>query len=172
MLGLVLIIRLVREYLVLGLGGLNYIGNILMVVGWGIGYVLGELDHLFYAYACNPQELSCQRVRREIEKKDWKNAWGILKETAGERTRLPVHNVLTGLIVAVVGIWTITSSGSLLASGVVLGLGTRLLFTFWQEKDYAKWYWIFARQFTLREHNLIKWVWAALLLVSVIGLVR
>ena len=169
---MVLVIRLVREYLVVGLGRINYLGNILLAVGWVIGYFLAELDHIFYAYACNPQELSCQRVRSEMEKRNWRNAWGILKETAGERTRLPVSNILTGFVVAIVGIWVVTSSGSMLASGVVLGLGVRLLVAFWRSADYSKWYWLFARQFEQREHRLIRWVWTALQGTAIVLLLR
>ncbi len=171
-LGLVLVVRVAREYLGVGFGGLNYVGNILLAVGWVIGYYLADVDHLFYALVCNPQELSCQRVRYEIEKRDWKNAWRMLKETAHERTRLPVHNVLTGLIVAVMGIWTVTSSGSLLASGVVVGLSLRLLIEFWQTADYASWYWLFARQFDTSQHRLVRGFWTGLVVVQGLILLR
>lgn len=171
-LGLVVVIRVLAEYLVGGWGAINYVGNVLFVVGWGLGHLLADLDHLFYAYACNPQELSCLRVKNEIANKRWRSAWAMLQATSGERKQLPVHNVLTGLIVAMLGIWTVTSSGSLIASGAVLGLGVRLILDFWQTDDYHKWYWIFAREFSPRENTIVRWVWAALLLVAVIGLIR
>ena len=55
---------------------------------------------------------------------------GILKSTTAERTRLPVHNILTAMVVAVLGVWVVSSAGSMLASGVVVGLGVRLFTEF------------------------------------------
>lgn len=163
-LGLVLVVRFVT--------GLNYVGNILLAVGWGIGYLLAEADHFFYVLVCNPQELSCQRVRSEIDKRQWKNAWGLLQKTAGERIRMPIHNVLTGLIVVVMAIWIVTSSGSLLASGVAVGLSVRLLIEFWQVGDFRKWYWLFAREFSVNENKIVKWVWSGLTILCCIFLLR
>ncbi len=165
-------VRTLRQHLATGLGEINWLGNGLLVVGWVIGHGLGELDHVFYALMCNPQELSCTRVRGEIANRRWRSAWRMLKETEAERTRLPVHNVLTGLIVAVMAIWVVTSSGSMLASGVALGLSVRLLLEFWSAADYGKWYWLFARQFSPKEHDVIKWVWGLLVAVSLVGLAR
>lgn len=150
----------------------DWVGSVLLAVGWVMGYLLAEVDHLFYALVCNPQELSCMRVKNELENHRWRSAWQMLKSSAGERTRLPVRNVLTGLIVAVMAIWVVTSSGSMIASGVAVGLGVRLLLEFWQASDYKRWYWIFAREFGAKEHNLIKWVWTLLLGISVITLIR
>ena len=171
-LGLVLAVRIVREYLGAGWAGLNYGGNIWLVVGWGIGHWLADIDHLFYALVCNPQELSCMRVRNELANRRWRSAWQMLKSTAPERTRMPVRNVLTGLIVSVMAIWVVTSSGSMIASGVAVGLGVRLLLEFWQASDYRKWYWLFAREFSSKENTLVKWVWSLLLIVAVLGLAR
>lgn len=170
-LGLVLIIRIFREYFALGFSGINYVGNILLALGWIIGYALGDLDHLFYALMCNPQELSCTRVRSELSAYRFRNAWKILKETASERTKLPVHNILTLAIICVMGIWMVTSSGSLLASGIVVGLSVRLLWEFWRAVDFGKWYWIFAREFSVSEHKVIRWVLTALVILQIVMLV-
>jgi len=171
-LGLVLVIRIIREYLGAGFAGLNYVGNIMLAVGWGIGYLLADVDHLFYALVCNPQELSCMRVKNELANHRWHSAWQMLRSTAGERTRMPIHNVLTGLIVAVMAIWTVTSSGSLLASGVAIGLNVRLLIEFWRSADYTKWYWLIARPITAGENKIVKWVWTGLTILCCIFLLR
>ena len=171
-LGLVLAVRVVREYLGAGWAGLNYVGNIWLAVGWGMGYWLADIDHLFYALVCNPQELSCMRVRNELANHRWRSAWQMLKSSAGERTRMPVRNVLTGLIVAVMAVWVVTSSGSTIASGVAVGLSVRLLLEFWQASDWKKWYWLFAREFSSKENTLVKWVWTLLVVVAVAGLAR
>lgn len=54
-----------------------------LVLGWILGWLLAEADHVMYATMCNPQELTCQRVKAEIDKKDWRRAWGLLEETGG-----------------------------------------------------------------------------------------
>lgn len=87
-------------------------------------------------------------------------------------TKHAVHNVLTGLVIAVLGIWTVTSSGNVLASGVVLGLSVRLWIGFLMDKNYQRWYWMFAREFGLVEHRIVVGVWGALLLWQVFGLIR
>ncbi|KKR91044.1 MAG: hypothetical protein UU42_C0024G0002 [Candidatus Woesebacteria bacterium GW2011_GWA1_41_13b] len=149
----------------------DWVGSLWLAVGWIIGMMLAEADHLFYVAVCNPQELTCQRVRREVQNKNWRNAWGILKATSGERVRLPIHNILTGLVVAVLGLWVVSSVGSVLASGVVVGLGVRL-FTDFLSQDKKNWFWVFAREFGKREIDIIGGIWGLLLLVSLIGLVR
>ncbi len=143
----------------------------MLVVGWAIGHVLAEVDQLFYVAMCNPQELTCQRIRSEISQRNFKNAWGLLQETRFERNKLPIHNVLTGVVVAVLGVWIVSSVGSALASGVVIGLGVRLFVEF-LFGDKKKWFWIFAREFSIGEIRVIGGIWGLLLLTSLVGLVR
>ncbi len=171
-LGLVLVVRLVREYVAVGIGGINYVGNAFLAVGWILGYLLGEADHLFYALVCNPQELSCMRVKEELTNQRWHSAWVMLKSTSSERTRLPIHNILTTAVVALMGIWMVTSSGNLLASGLVVGLSVRLVWELWQASDWSKWYWIFAREFSVSEHKIIRGVLTALVVFQCLGLLR
>lgn len=142
-----------------GIRGVNILGEVLMVVGWVIGQMLANADHLFYATVCNPQELTCQRVRSELKLKNWKNAWGLLESTKDERTRLPIRNILTGTVMMGVGLWVISSSRSWLGWGVVLGLNTRLFAELVGEVNWKKWYWVFDREFHETEHRglLIAW---------------
>ncbi len=149
----------------------DWVGNLVLVAGWVIGYALSEIDQLFYVAMCNPQELTCQRIRSEISQRNFKNAWGLLQETRFERNKLPIHNVLTGVVVAVLGVWIVSSVGSALASGVVVGLGTKLFveFLFGDKKN---WFWIFAREFDIREVRVVGGVWGLLVLISLIELVR
>lgn len=144
-----------------------------LVVGGIIGSALAEADHLFYVVMCNPLELSCQRIRQKLEVRNWKEAWELIKATSGERTRLPVHNILTALVVAVLGVWVVSSGGSLLASGVVVGLGVRLFSEFLSSGENKKnWFWIFAREFSIGEMRVMGGIWGALLLISLAGLIR
>ncbi len=151
----------------------DWLGSALLVAGWVIGYLLAEVDQIFYVAMCNPQELSCQRVRHEIwENKNWKLGWQLLQETAGERTRLPVHNVLTGLLVAGVGVWAAGSGVNLLGVGVGVGLSLRLFSELAVDPGWPKWYWLFAREFSLQEHRVVMGVWGLLLVMALVGLAR
>ena len=75
-------------------------------------------------------------------------------EEQQERTRLPIHNILTGLVVAVLGVWIVSSAGNVLTLGVVVGLGCDCLLTFGRviKKD---WFWMFAREFSIGEIRVI-----------------
>ena len=159
-----------------GMNGISQLGwriwwtDLLLVLGWLIGWGLAELDHLFYALVCDPQEVSCQRVKREIDLKRWKSAWGILESTKGERQKLPVRNVLTASVLAVTGVWIASSSASFVGLGMVLGLSGRLFMEAMAEKNYQKWYWVFKREFSRVEHRLFMAVWL-LTLVYQVGVV-
>jgi hypothetical protein len=150
----------------------NVFTSLFLGLGWIIGYLLAEIDHLFYALVCNPHELTCQRVKSHLEQKNWKAAWQLLQQTTGERVNLSVHNVATGLLLAVLGIWIVSSSGSVLASGAALGLGIRLLTQLIWEVDYQRWYWIFARRFSHFENRTVQIIWAFLLLWQLGSLIR
>lgn len=160
----VVVVRMVRE--------MEWVGNGMLVVGWVIGYMLTEIDDLFYAYICNPGDEVCQRVKTHIAAADWRRARDLLVATRGERQNLPIHNVLTGLVVAALGVWVVSSSGSLVASGAVLGLTTRLFIGAMAEKNYQKWYWMFAREFRMAEHRMVLGIWGFLLALQVFGLIR
>jgi hypothetical protein len=143
-----------------------------LLAGWIVGWLIVEADHLFYATMCNPQELTCQRVKKEFEKKDLKRMWGILQETKFERTKLPIRNVLTGFVMTGLGIWVVISSGNVFASGLVFGFGIRLLSEFLADRDYRKWYWIFAREFSESEHRGIVLAWMGGLIWQWLALLR
>jgi hypothetical protein len=138
---------------------INWVGDILLAAGWVMGYFLADMDHLFYATVCNPQELTCQRVRHELDNKNWRNAWGLLEATKDERVRMPIRNILTAVVVAGLGLWVVSSSGSWIAMGMVLSLNTRLFTELVTTTDRKKWYWVFARDFSDAEHRgfLIAW---------------
>jgi len=146
--------------------------NLVLVIGLGIGFLMTELDHWLYALMCNPQELACLRVKSEIKAWRLRSAWAMLQETKGERTKLPVHNALTGLIVVVMGVWLVTSIGNLLAQGLVFGLTINLLTDFWFDADHTRWYWLIARPITPTEDKIVKWVWTGLALICFIYLLR
>ncbi len=64
-----------------------------------------------------------------------------------------VRNVLTQLVLMILGYWLISSSGSYLAWGVVMGLQIRLLIEMATASDWTKWYTMTGREFNQREHR-------------------
>ncbi|OGC92449.1 hypothetical protein A3D85_00735 [Candidatus Amesbacteria bacterium RIFCSPHIGHO2_02_FULL_47_9] len=147
-------------------------GNGLLLLGWVIGYFLPDIDDLFYVYISDPGDKIGNQAKTLLAGGDVRRAWDLLVATRGERKNLPVHNILTGLAVAVAGVWVVSSSGSPLAMGAVLGVTTRMFIGAVIEKNYMRWYWIFAREFSRREHQVVMAVWGVLLGVQIIGLVR
>ena len=139
------------KYKVLSLG--FFLNNLVLFVGWAIGYFLSDLDDWYYALITRPHELDSQRVVGLLKTGKWREAREMVMVTRSSREKLPVHNILTGLVVGIVGWWVISSSGSFLGAGVVLGLSVRLWIGLVHETDYQKWYWVFARPFSEIEHR-------------------
>ena len=83
-----------------------------------------------------------------------------------------VRNVLTLGCMELLGFWAISSSGSLLAWGLVFGLSIRLYSEFLAEADYKKWYVVFARQFSDNEHKVFKILLGGMLIAQLLMLVR
>ena len=150
----------------------NLLADGWLLVGWILGWLLADSDHWFYALVCNPHELSCQRVKGELGKKDLKNAWAILVETAHERTQLPIRNVLTAFVMTGVGVWLTMSYGSLIAVGLCLGFAVRLFSEVLAEPDYQKWYWVFSRKFAASEHKGLMIGWGIVLIWQWLVLAR
>ncbi|HJZ06176.1 hypothetical protein A2634_01890 [Candidatus Amesbacteria bacterium RIFCSPHIGHO2_01_FULL_48_32] len=149
------------KYKVLSLG--FFLNNLVLFVGWAIGYFLSDLDDWYYALITRPHELDSQRVVGLLKTGKWREAREMVMVTRSSREKLPVHNILTGLVVGIVGWWVISSSGSFLGAGVVLGLSVRLWIGLVHETDYQKWYWVFARKFTATENRIVVWMWAGLI---------
>lgn len=157
-LGLVVLIKI--------LGGKFGVESILLGIGWGLGFILADLDHLLYILVTNAHELTSLRIKQMFTNRDWKAIWQEIENTKSERMQMAVHNVVTGLVLSGVGLWLVTSSGSLLASGLVVSLGIKLFIEFAVDRDSGKWYWLLPRPMRLKE------VWAALLALQLLLLVR
>lgn len=108
--GSLLIVALIRRNL----------GDVWLGVGWIIGYFLADFDHLYYIYVTNPHELTSQRIIQKF-------SWSLFQESKPERTNLILHNPTVLIILGIVGLWTVTSSGSLLAIGAIMSLNLCLV---------------------------------------------
>lgn len=96
-------------------------------IGGLIGTLLPDADHFVYAYFLRPQELTSQRARHLVFKKEYLNSIRLLFDTRKERTNLIFHSVLFQLIFIVVTFLIITSSGSVFGIGLVLSFYIHML---------------------------------------------
>lgn len=119
MLGLFLLITVFRRWI-----GIEYL---LFWFGGLIGVFLPDIDQLIYVYALRPHELSSQRAAKIIAKGNVKHAVGFLRVTSQERGKLVFHTILFQLLFATFAFLVVSSSGSLLGTGLVLGFLLHLL---------------------------------------------
>jgi len=96
-------------------------------VGGVLGSIIPELDQLLYIFLINPQELSSQRVIYLIKNRNFTGALRLIIETKSERHNLIFHSDTFLVVSGILFIWILSSSGSILGSGIVLGLLTHLL---------------------------------------------
>jgi hypothetical protein len=100
---------------------------ILLWLGGFVGTFLLDTDHLLYTLIIYPQELTSMRVRRLLELRRFKEALVLLTDTQEERFKLVFHGALFQLTFFVFCFWVLTSTGSLLGAGLVMGMALHLL---------------------------------------------
>lgn len=90
-------------------------------VGGLIGVFLPEIDHLIYAYVLRPHEYDSQRMQRMINQGQVAQSVQMGAETREQRTTLVFHTITFQLIFVLFAIFVVSSTGSLLGRGLVLG---------------------------------------------------
>ena len=96
-------------------------------LGGLIGSFLPLLDHLVYVFLLYPQELSSQRVVYFFKNRNFTGALRFLIETRGERTNLVFRSNTFLIVISILTVWILSSSGSLIGTGLVLGAVIYLL---------------------------------------------
>jgi hypothetical protein len=96
-------------------------------VGGVFGTIIPELDQILYVLFINPQELSSQRVVYLIKNRNFLGALRLLFETKAERHTLIFHSNIFLAVSGILFVWILTSSGSVLGFGLVLGIFLDLL---------------------------------------------
>ncbi len=113
-------------------------------VGGLIGTILPDLDHLIYILFLRPHELTSQRASHLINQKDYLNTLRLLAVTRYERTKVIFHSAMFQIIFTLLAVLVITSSGSVLGRGIVLGLLLHLLIDqivdFIETKSISNWF--------------------------------
>ena len=96
-------------------------------LGGILGLFLPDLDHLVYIFFLGPQELTSQRVVYLIRNRNFRGAVSLLFDTRAERGDLVLHSNFAFVVILIFTFWMLTSSGSLLGVGLVLGMVVHLL---------------------------------------------
>jgi hypothetical protein len=114
-------------------------------VGGLIGSLLLDLDHLLYTLWIYPQELTSMRVKKMLEQRRFQEAIELLVDTRQERKKISFHSVIFQAVIPVFAFFVLTSTGSMLGAGLVMGLYLRTLDE--QFRDFRKrgniesWFW-------------------------------
>lgn len=95
-------------------------------VGGIVGIFLPDIDHLIYLYFLRPHELTSKRVDSLIRSRNYGQTARLLSQTADERKDLIFHNAPTQAIFWVFTLLVVTSGGSLVGLGLVLGFALHL----------------------------------------------
>lgn len=135
-----------------------------------MGWVLLSIEKVFYICQ-NSHELHCVRFTSKLLSRNFKEAWQMLKETqVGDKS--PIRNVLTATILGILGIWGILSLGNKFVPALIVGLYARMIWLLWTDINWQKWYWLFAREFELREQQIVRYILSFILVLQLFLLVR
>ena len=101
---------------------------------WGfflLGLILGnlilDLDQFIYCYFQAPHEFASQRFKRLLNLNRFRESLIYALQTAHERKRTVFHSAFFQMIFLVAVLFVLTSSGSFLGKGLVMGLFLQML---------------------------------------------
>jgi hypothetical protein len=96
-------------------------------LGGVAGAFLADLDHLIYVYFLEPNDLNSQRFVFLRNQGNLFKAFDVLAVSRHERTKLILHTALFQVIFLILTYLVVSTSGSLLAKGIVLAFSLHLL---------------------------------------------
>lgn len=140
---------------------------------WMLGSVIGFLfvftDRFVNSFLTNPGESLALRLKDLFGQKRFKEGLLMLLNERHEQKELVMRSFLFLIVWIVMSVFTITSVSSQFARGLMLGIGTHLVFDFvydyfWNKERFNFWFWQIKRELGEEEK---KWV---VLVVSIIYL--
>jgi len=143
------------------------LGVVWLFGGGLIGILFEYVDRLVYVYVVAPKEKLCVHVKRLVEKKRYKEVVGVLKTRGFSERRLPMRSVIFMAAWVPMAFFLVTSTGSMLAIGLVMGVGLHLLYDvlldWYHPRRIKKWLlWPIARPVSDREVKIVVVVYAVL----------
>lgn len=100
---------------------------LLFWIGGFLGLVLADVDHLVYVYFLRPDDVTSKEVGTMIQGKKFRSSLELLAKTRKERTGHIFHTAIFQLVFLAFAVFVLTSSGSFLGQGIVLGFLLGLL---------------------------------------------
>jgi len=137
----------------------------LNLIWWWLGGVLGFLfvfcDRLIYALVSNREEVLSVKIKELFGKGKLTAGLAMAFSERDKQKHLVMRSALFVVIWAVLAIFTATSVGAAFARGLVLGLGTHLMFDLWWDfrgggREVESWFWQ-VRNVTKREVRGFVW---------------
>ncbi len=131
---------------------------------WVMGMVLAEclwwMDRLLYVWWLKPFEQLSIQVQYWWQRRDFNAVIKLLRERGGEQTRLIFRSVGFAFVWLFLVIYVLTSTGSVTAVGMVMGLGLWLtwdIVTDWkQPARLGKWFcWQIKRSMSEKEIRIV-----------------
>ena len=144
------------------------------LIGFWIGGLLGlgfeMVDRLVHVYYVKPKEALSIAIKRLIDSKKFKEAAILLYRRRDEQVQLSTRSVFFMVAWVPISFYVITSSGSMLASGLVMGIGLHLLYEIYE--DWGSWdkiiawmFWQIKRPVTQKEAKIAMGVFGLCFLV-------
>jgi len=151
-------------------------GMVLFLLGGVLGMVFGLADRLIFVYFSRPEDDLSVKVRGLIKQKRYQEGLNLLLERKHEQVQLAMNNVLFLGAWVVLALFLMTSSLSLLAQGLILGVGLNLVLGIkedWSDKEYlmGKLFWPIKRKVSEDELKVVVGVFGGFfVLVSLMAL--
>ena len=135
-----------------------------MWIGWflgvGIAAVILLLDRLLYAWWLKPYEQLSIQIQYWIKKRDLGAVWKLLYDRGNEQTTLILHSVGFAVLWPLLTIYVLTSTGSVIAAGIMMSLGLNLaeaiMHDWGKPQQLARWFcWQIKRPCSNREVKIL-----------------
>lgn len=132
----------------------NYIQ---LIIGFALGSVILDLDHLVYWYFLYPDKEESIQGKNFLKEGKFKQALALIGENHKAHTSLVFHHIYFQLTLVIVSFFIFLSTGSMLGKSLVLFMNFHLLTDQWQDyknPSHLK-NWLFARiNYTLSDQGI------------------
>jgi hypothetical protein len=104
----------------------------LFLIGVMIGFAVIYADRLLHAFYLYPDTEFNQLLQTEWKRKNVFGVWNLLIQAEGHQEKLLTRSILFLAVYAVLTFFVLTSTGSMVGIGLMLGMGLRYTVDFWK----------------------------------------
>lgn len=105
---------------------------VLFVIGVVMGVNILLLDRFLHAFYLYPEHDFNQLLQEEWRKKNWKGLLHVFRQAEPFQEQLMTRSMVFLLCYLFLAIFVLTSTGSVIGMGVILGMGLRYVVDFWR----------------------------------------